>query len=182
MGVTRTIFENSKPYEELKRTIAQLNSSFVKVGFPEGAPTGKANKSKKDAKPYADMSEIARVAAWNEFGVEYKEAVAARAKRGFMAAWKIPPRPFFRNAVDGWKEKIGAIIEKTMDNVLIGKLTPAEGFDVLGNFGKREIQLSIKRTLTPPNAPLTIEKKESSHPLIDSGQLLNSVTFLTVKK
>lgn len=50
---------------------------------------------------------------------------------------------------------------------------------MLGQWGASQCKLTIKRRLTggPPNAPYTIEKKGSSTPLVDSGRLINAITY-----
>ena len=163
MGITHSIIKNQKPYLELQKAIKELNGSFVKSGFPEGKEVGVPNKSKKDAKPYSDMSEVSRIAVWNEFGTD-----------------RIPSRPFFRNAIDGNREKISTMIGKLANLAMIGRIAPGRALENLGLFMQSIIRASIRTTLDPPNAPRTIKAKHSSHPLIDTGQMINSVTFVKI--
>ena len=164
MGVTHSIISNQKPYKDLIGVIAELHDGYVKSGFPDSADVGKATKNKKNAKPYSDMSEVARVAAWNEFGTD-----------------SVPARPFFRNAIDGNKEKILDMTEKLANEAMIGKSTVQQAFDRLGLFMQGLIRASIRSNTPPPNSPKTIAAKGSSKTLIDSGQMINSVTYVSLR-
>lgn len=168
MKITMT---NGGGYADLLKNLSYLNEAKVKVGFPEGAAVGKSTRSGSGQKPYSDISEVARVAIWNEFGVPNKSG------RG----WKIPPRPFFRNALDTSKKTLPVFQDRILDAVRRGKMTGVQALDALGIFMSDKIKASIRATTTPPNAPRTIAEKGSSHPLIDTGQLINSVTYAKIK-
>ena len=175
LTVTKT--DNRTEYDRLLADLKELNGGRVKVGFPDGAPVGDAEGQ---GKPYDSMSEVARIAAWNEFGVPAKNAPEG-AKKAFMEFWHIPPRPFFRNAIDGCKEELQEFMDKTAIAVEIGEITPRIAFERVGIFMENKIKKSITETTTPPNAPSTIKAKGSSHPLIDTAQMRNSVTFAVIK-
>jgi hypothetical protein len=178
--VTVTKTDNRTEYDRLLADLKELHGSVVKVGFPDAMPVGDATESKSNKRPYESMSEVARIAAWLEFGVPAKDAPEG-AKKGFMEFWHIPPRPFFRQAIDGCREQLGDFMDRTAIDVELGHITPKQAFERVGIFMQDKIKKSITDTTTPPNAPSTIKAKGSSHPLIDSGQMRNSVTFVTVK-
>lgn len=48
----------------------------------------------------------------------------------------------------------------------------------LGEYVSSEIRMTIQSGLEPPNTEATIEKKGSSKPLIDTGRLVNSYTYV----
>jgi hypothetical protein len=156
-------------YKKLRTELKQLDGAFVKVGFPEGGKVGSPGKRKKDAKPYSDMSEIAQIAAWNEFGVPGKNK-----------EWQIPPRPFFRSAVDGGREALKGFKEKVYNLFVLGRLSPAQALDELGLWMQARLRTSIRNGDWPANAPSTIKAKGSSKPLIDTAQMLNSVTWIKI--
>ena len=165
MGIVHSFIDNSKPYQDLKKVLDDLNSGYVKSGFPEGKEPGAATRSKANAKPYDNMSEVARVAAWNEFGTR-----------------TIPSRPFFRTAIDGSREKIFEKVSQFADLALVGKKTVDQAFELLGLFMQGIIRASIRSNIQPPNTLKTIAaKRGSTRTLIDSGQMINSVTFVKVQ-
>lgn len=180
MGVTHSTIIKTDNYARIMATAKALNGGFVKVGFPEKAePAGWLRALKTGAKPYENMSEVARIAVWNEYGVPNKAAVAAGAMRGFMSYWRIPPRPFFRTAIDGSARELAVFIKRVESMALRGKITVKQALETLGLWDQAKIRESIRNTTTPPNADATIAAKGSSHPLIDTGQMLLSVSFVT---
>jgi len=167
-GVTHSLTQNNKAFQDLtKKIIPELNGGFVKSGFPQGAPVGEAKKMGSGHWPYGDMSEVARIAVWNEYGTP-------------TSKHPIPPRPFFRNAINENRKQIADKVKYFSNLAVIGKITAAQAFENLGLYMQSIIRGSIKNTTSPKNADSTIAKKGSSHPLIDSGQMINSVTFVKV--
>ena len=107
---------------------------------------------------YPDRTPVAAVAAWNEFGTN-----------------SIPERPFFRSALEEAKPKVIQTLKTAIDpkKMTVGpQLAGRIGAQVAG-----EVQKSITRWRTPPNAPRTIAKKGSSNPLVDTGHMRASVTW-----
>ena len=161
MGITHTLVKNQKPYQDLQKVVAELHNGYVKSGFPDSGDVSKATRNKATAKPYDDMSEVAQIAVFNEFGTN-----------------TIPSRPFFRNAIDGNREKIFEMANKFSDAAMIGKITVSQAFENIGLFMQSIIRKSIRSNIAPPNAKSTVRNKGSSKTLIDSGQMINSVTFV----
>lgn len=161
MGVTHSIIKNQKPYIELQKVVTKLNDGYVKSGFPDSGDVGKATRNKANAKPYENISEVAQVAVWNEFGTD-----------------KIPSRPFFRNAINGNREKIFEMAGKFSDLAMVGKITVEQAFENLGLYMQSIIRKSIRSNIAPPNAKSIERAKNSSKTLIDSGQMINSVTYV----
>jgi hypothetical protein len=133
----------------------------VKVGFPAGE---------------ADSDVISR-AVWNEFGTR------GGASGGGWGG-PIPERPFMRNAMrnnqDAYKAGMKAASKTIVDKAAAGEDVSAAKRQALGKLGvkaKGDIQAEITSLSSPPNSPVTIGLKGSSNPLIDSGEMRNSVTF-----
>jgi hypothetical protein len=182
MGVIHSCVDKSKTYQELQKTIGELHGGYIKSGFPEGGKVGYPSKHKIGPVESMDMSEIAKIAAWNEFGVPKK---LSESMRGIMtgrstSAWKLVPRAFFRTAIDGGREKIFEMSNKFANLAMIGKLTVDQAFENLGLYMQSIIRESIRHGQWAPNAPSTIKAKGPSKPLIDTGQMINSVTHVKV--
>lgn len=106
---------------------------------------------------YDDGIQVAQVAFWQEYGTI-----------------KIPPRPFFRNAITKnakkWVDTLETALKSTDGNF-------KKAFGILGEVAVGDIKTSITNLGSPPNAPATIKSKKSSNPLIDTGLMRNSVTY-----
>lgn len=99
---------------------------------------------------------VASVASFNEYGTS-----------------KIPPRPFFRNAVAKNSNKWNDILTNELRNSVDVELA----YNRVGEVAKGDIVESIMQTNTPPNSPLTIAKKKSSKPLVDTSFMRSSVNY-----
>ncbi|MEL7367700.1 MAG: hypothetical protein AAFN74_02225 [Myxococcota bacterium] len=110
---------------------------------------------------------VADVASIQEFG---------------SADGRIPSRPAFRQAIANNREAIVARLREELTAMAEGKQTPRQA---LGRTGL-EIQAAIRKRITdlktPPNAPSTVQRKKSANPLIDTGQLRQSVSFELVSR
>lgn len=106
---------------------------------------------------YPDGTPVPLVAAINEYG-----------KAGQ------PPRPFFRTMIakraPKWPEQLG-------------KIAAAADFDMsttlerMGQLMAGQLQKSIRDFTDPALSPVTIARKGFSKPLIDTGHMLNSVSY-----
>ena len=166
------VVEKSNLYDKFRDALLQLSGGYVKVGFPEGkepgaqGDPGHKHPKGKQPKPWENMSEVARVAVWNEFGVPGKHGKG------------IPSRPFFRNAIDGNREALKDFKGKIYDLFLNKKITPHQALEDIGLWMQSKIRESILKGSWKPNTQRTIDKKGSSKPLVDSGQMINSLTFV----
>ena len=137
---------------------------------------------------YEDGTPVAAVAAWNEFGTK-PHTIAAKPGKALAFTGSggetvflrqvnhpgIPERPFFRSALEEAKPKVIQTLKAEIDpkKMTVGpQLAGRIGDEVAG-----EVQESITRWSTPPNAPSTTRKKGSSNPLIDTGVMRGSVTW-----
>jgi len=175
-----SIEEKSNAFDKLRQELKSLDGAYIKVGFPEGKKPGAPKNSKKKRKPWDDMSEVASVATWLEFGVPKSQQ---ETMRGILTGrsssnWKIPPRPFFRTTIDGSKEALNEFKKKIYDRFLLGRLSPKGALDNVGLWMQNRLRQSILKVKWAPNAEKTKQAKGSSKPLIDTGQMINSVTFV----
>lgn len=102
-------------------------------------------------------------------------SVAKNAKYQEFGTYNIPPRPFFRNAIKQNQKKWVKLYKqgiKQRDSFIVEKV---------GVIAASDIKSSITKTLMPPNAPATIKKKGSNHPLIDTGFMRQAVDYKVIK-
>lgn len=162
----------------------------VRVGFMEDAM-------------YQDGKSVATIAAIQEFGATINVAAGSvtvyrlkgkkgqllrkgrfvrKAKANFVTTHArgahtitIPPRPFFRNMIKKGAPHWGHDLATALR---ANDLDVARALGVLGNQLVGEIQTSINETNDPPNAPSTIRRKGAAKPLIDTGQMWKSVSYV----
>ena len=89
----------------------------------------------------------------------------------------IPSRPFMRNAVDKDEAKWARALQDGMEK----ELSLRQCMKQVGVEMQNSIADSIDEMQDPPNAPATIRKKGSNHPLINTGLLKNSVSYEVIK-
>ena len=106
---------------------------------------------------YPDGTPVPLVAALNEFGTS-----------------RVPPRPFFRSMIaqksSGWGPAAARLLAQNNYDVRTTLTLVGEGI-------KGQLQQSIASNTPPPNAPSTVARKGHGRTLIDTGQMLNSVTY-----
>lgn len=90
----------------------------------------------------------------------------------------IPGRPFLAMAWDRYLPQWKAILQRGSAAYLKGKLTLKQVFDLVGQRASADVRNLILRGagVPPPNSPLTIARKGSSRPLVDTGRLVQSIS------
>lgn len=106
---------------------------------------------------------MAQIAFDNEFGTK-----------------NAPARPFLRTSFDENRQRINNVISGEYDKVVNGISTVKRSLNLIGLFGVDLIQQKIRAIHFPPNSPRTIAIKKSSKPLIDFGQMIQSVRHKVV--
>lgn len=119
----------------------------TKVGYPT-----------EMSESYDNGTEVLQVAAIHEFGT-----------------MDIPIRAHVRPAYDENKEKISSFSAKQLGKVIDGEQTAIEGIKKVGEYHTGQIKKKIKDGPFKPLAPQTIARKKSDKPLIDTGQMIQSV-------
>lgn len=155
MSVTITIKRKSDGrLKKILRNFLGNQDEKVAVGFPAGKTGG----------------DIINRAVWNEFGTR-----GGRSGGGWGGP--IPERPFMRNAMRNNKNKYRDAMKVSAKKILLGETSLSTVLDKLGALAASDVQMEITALRTPPNSPVTIALKGSSNPLIDTGQMRQSVTW-----
>lgn len=89
----------------------------------------------------------------------------------------IPARAPLRTTFEQKLDELKGMQLKLAKALLNDKMDVQRAFNILGAWGASAIKATIKAGLPPPLAASTIARKGSSVPLIDTGQLINSVTW-----
>jgi HK97 gp10 family phage protein len=155
-----TFKEKRNKFDGRIKEVEQISSAYVLIGFQAGEKTRSQVKGKRRKEAGKSMAQIA---AENEFGTE-----------------KIPARPFMTTSFDQNKDKINKIIISEYGKIIDGESTVKRSLNLLGLFGVDLVQKKIREIQSPPNSPRTIAIKKSSKPLIDFGQMIQSVRHKVV--
>lgn len=112
---------------------------------------------------YPDGTSVAEVAAKNEFGDPKENRVA---------------RPFFRRMIAEKKKNWAT----DLNSLLAHGNSIDEALDLLGKRMGEDLQMSIRNFTDPPLRPSTIAKKGFDKPLIDTANMLMSVSHRVSKE
>lgn len=125
------------------------DNRVVNVGVPEG-------KREEDGTP------VAMIAAVHEFG---------------SPSQGIPERPFLRAAVQRNRQKYVRLNRINLVKMLRGQATVDQALGQLGEMAKGDVQTEIRSGDFAPLKQATIKRKGSSRPLIDTGQMVQSIAW-----
>ena len=93
---------------------------------------------------------------------------------------KIPQRPFMRTSAirhgKSWGSKSAKAVQSVMKGMPISQVTELVGMQM-----KSDISSTLTNGPWTPNSVVTIAKKGSSRPLIDTGELRASITYKVEK-
>ena len=157
MDITISGTDNLKNF--VKKLKEQLQDSILEVGFLD--------------------SENATKAAQNEYGgyfkvdADYKEKAL---KKGVHLSdyIGIPARPFMQNSIksyaSAWGKQLAAQIPEQEYNI-------KKALGILGTRMVADVKNTIKDGSYIENSPQTIKIKGFDKPLIDTGAMLNAVTY-----
>lgn len=161
------LVEDKSRVDEVLKAIEELNSMYVVIGILSSV-SGK----------------MLMIASVQEFGTNIKVTQKMRGYLGYLGLHlrkdteyiKIPERSYIRSSFDA---KSGELLEKgdMLDEVLQGNITATEFYNILGQTCVQTIQDYLVELDAPPNHPLTVTRKHSSNPLVDTGHLMSSITY-----
>lgn len=146
------ITSNIKGTEQVRRA---LQKEFKKYQSSDSVLIGITDVKKH---PNSDLS-VVMVGAINEFGTE-----------------TIPERSFLRTGVADAEKDIANMIKKN------GIEDIDETLQLAGLMAQQSVQEKITEIRTPANTPGTVKAKGSSNPLIDTGILRSSITYVVTSE
>lgn len=153
--MTKNVEINDKVWRDLVRRIEGIADKHAKVGV-----VGQAADDDHDGLTNAE------IAAVHEFGTEDGH---------------IPERSFLRATFRDQRDKLVAMQVKACKAILAGKMDARRALELIGAWGAGAVKMFITRGANlAPLAPITIKRKGSTRPLVDTGQLVNSITFVVV--
>jgi phage gpG-like protein len=115
---------------------------------------------------------VAEIAAILHFGTKDQAKVGA-----------IPPRPFLNQTMDEHREEFTKLGARLFAATLLRNegMTLNRALGILGAKVAAEVKKTITAGMKPGNAVRTIRAKGQDKPLIDTGRLLNAITWAVVE-
>ena len=90
---------------------------------------------------------------------------------------RIPARSFLGGTLAATRRDLERFIDRTKRRVDDGDISVDQGLNLIGQKHAADVQEFIADGVAPANAAVTIERKGSSTPLIDTGQLRQSIDY-----
>lgn len=145
-------------WKKLLAKAHELDKSYVKVGVLASKGGGAAHGE--------DNISLIEIAAIHEFGNGH-----------------VPERSFIRSTF--YVRRVNALatmVAKLAKAIVTEGMTPKKALSLLGQWAASEVKETITEIdIPPPLADSTIMAKGSSKPLVDTGQLKNSITYEVVE-
>lgn len=162
MGVKWKTKKNKFP--EMERAAAELNGHRVNVGV------------------YGEQAWLAGI---HEYGCKIKVTDKMRAYlhsqglhlKASTEYITIPERAFLRNGYEQAKGDVVDRAEAVIPSVLDGKMETGQFLEMVGMILASHIKDYATSLDSPPNHPFTANRKGSNNPLVDTGGMINSITY-----
>lgn len=144
---------NVRGLERIEKRLKELRGARLRVGVL-------SNDQHDPDNPIG----LAELAAIHEFG---------------SPAANIPERSFIRRTFREKRPELLDVVRKVAKGTVKGKITAERGLNLLGAW----LAAEVKKTVTdgphipPPLQPETIARKGSDRPLVDTGRLVDAITW-----
>ena len=167
------IIRDDNKIPDLIKQLEHLESKRIEVGVFAG---------KKHPDSDIDLAGLARV---HEYGVTIEVTPKMRAYlhsiglhlREDTTHIRIPERSFIRAGWDNNKDDVERRIERFLPQVMELDINLDTFLEAVGKEVEGRLKEFMKKLHYPPNSSFTIRRKGSSNPLIDTGALLDSITY-----
>ena len=90
---------------------------------------------------------------------------------------RIPERSFLRSSHDEHADEVLKKAERALGLVVAGQMSVDQYMQMVGLNYVSMIKKYIVELDSPPNHPYTVEQKGSSNPLVDTGGLVESISY-----
>lgn len=146
---------DDRVWKELRAQVSEASKMHVRVGVFQDSG-------------FADDGEttIAEIAAIHEYGAP---------------GANIPERSFIRRTFNEQKNSLEQMMLRLARLVLSEKADVPQALNQLGAWGAAAVKNTIRKRIPPPLKQATIDRKGSSTPLVDTGQLLDSITWEVIE-
>lgn len=144
------IIDKRKEYDALIKRVEEAKKVSLEIGV----------LGEKAEVPHKDSTlTVAAIAEIHEYGLG------------------VPERAFIRGWFDAYQAVAKLYIKTIWKSVIDGKRTKTQALELLGVRFVGEAQQYMTNAQFTPLSPVTIRRKGSSKPLIDTGQMRSAITF-----
>lgn len=174
-------------WQRITEELKYLDKSYSKVGFPENMQPGQPTKKGSKSKASSTMTEVVYIALIQNYGTKqvvtekqsaFLRTIGLHVKPGTVI--EVPAREFMSSSFVENLDALKALIDRLYVRIINGKITTLQALMLLGEFSVSKMKRKIRNLKEPPNHPVTIARKGSSNPLIDTAQMINSITHTEV--
>lgn len=148
-------------YKSFVESVGKLKGKYLHVGFLEGDMAYKRVVKGKTKRIVKTNTSIASIAALNEFGTD-----------------RIPSRPFMARTWNKNQKEAGKRIKAELKAVLLGRKDIKLSLNQLGLWYQSKMVSEIQNGRFKANSPITVKRKGSTKPLIDTGRMWQSVKYI----
>ncbi|KHD86371.1 hypothetical protein NG54_03385 [Heyndrickxia ginsengihumi] len=167
----RLVVKDVNNIDKMVKNVNQLKGRHIKVGVF-------GNEKHKDSD--IEMVDLARI---HEYGCDIQVTPKMRAWFAYngypmkpeTTVIHIPERSFLRSGYDENIDSITKKIKEMMPDVIAAEVDPDMFMDAIGEEFAGLIQKKLKSIDSPPNTKMTLQRKDSTNPLQDSGQLVGAI-------
>lgn len=177
---------------KFKQKISDVNNLIIKVGIPKEVEVSteamnysqeKKQIARTERQQMADIILKTNLKGQKEKQTEeqYVADIAWKNDHGSFAE-KIPTRPFGSTMISRYSSKIRKLINREMKAYTEGQQSLEKAYNRIGLACAGYMKDNLTNGNWKANAPLTIFLKGSSKPLIDTGQMRQSITYIVKDK
>lgn len=176
----------------LRNAVAEIQKLEVYVGIPEAGSARKDASEVSNAElAYMHTHGVRQLAMINDMqgdienGIPYSKAHQMYIQANGSPLWKTPPRPIIEPAIENSKDKIADQLGMVATLALDGDIEGAKRqLDKTGMLGQNVVRdwFDNPKNGWAPNSPVTIAKKGSARPLVDTAELRKSIVFVVGDK
>lgn len=177
-------------FQDIQRSLQELAKKDVLVGVPEASSNRKDSSEVTNAElVYMHTHGVRKLSMRQENqehmdrGAHYSQAYEMYMQTHGSPLWNSPPRPVIEPAIEANKEEIGGLLREALTNALDGR--PFEvALKKAGMKGQNVVRAWFvdPRNGWAPNSPVTIARKGSERPLIDTGEMRKAITYIVRDK
>ena len=169
MGVKVSYTSKGDGFPSMKRRLEAINGTAVEVGVLQG--------------------KSAWLASIHEYGCDIP---VTEKMRGFLGSQglhlnkntthiHIPERSFLRSGYDSNRDKVMEKAQKALADVAAGRMSANALYSAVGLELSSKIKDYARDLDSPANHPFTADRKGSSNPLVDSGDMIGGITWRKAK-
>lgn len=178
---------------DLKKILDELAKKQVYVGIPEGSDNDRTAGNTESASDISN-AELLYIHTHGIRKKEMRDEMNPKVESGEMPyskayemyihshgspLWQSPPRPVIEPAIEHSKDAIAKQLQKVATTALDGQNPDAE-LQKAGMLGQNIARDWFTNSANnwAPNSPITIKRKGSDKPLINTGELRKSITYV----